>query len=190
MPIHPVPMQPVLWTIGHSTRPSEAFTATLRAWEIEQLADVRTIPRSRHNPQFNAEALAAEMARAGMTYVKMPGLGGLRKPRKDSLNKGWRNTSFRGYADYMQTDRFAAALETLMREAARLPTAIMCAEAVPWRCHRLLIADALLSRGWSVRHILSETDLQLHRLTSFARLEAGKVTYPEPSDSTQTPSLF
>lgn len=185
-----MPTHPMLWTIGHSTRSSDAFLATLRAWRIEQLADVRTIPRSRHNPQFNTETLTADMTRAGMTYVRMPGLGGLRKPRKDSLNKGWRNAGFRGYADYMQTDQFATALELLMTEAARRRTAIMCAEAVPWRCHRLLIADALLARGWTVRHLLSEVNLQPHTLTPFARLESGRVTYPEPSDSTESPSLF
>jgi len=180
----------MLWTIGHSTRSSDAFIAALRAWRIEQLADVRIIPRSRHNPQFNAEALTTDMPRAGMIYVRMPGLGGLRKPRKDSFNKGWRNASFRGYADYMQTGQFATSLQTLMTEATRRRTAIMCAEAVPWRCHRLLIADALLSRGWTVRHILSEINVQPHRLTTFARLESGNVTYPEPSDSTEPPSLF
>ncbi|BFU94208.1 MAG: hypothetical protein NTNFB02_09300 [Nitrospira sp.] len=181
---------PMLWTIGHSTRSSDAFMAALRAWRIEQLADVRSIPRSRHNPQFNAEALTADMTRAGMIYVRMPGLGGLRKPWKDSFNKGWRNASFRGYADYMQTDQFATSLEALMTEAARRRTAIMCAEAVPWRCHRLLIADTLLSRGWAVYHILSDTNLQPHTLTPFAKLESGTVTYPAPSNSTETPSLF
>jgi uncharacterized protein (DUF488 family) len=180
----------MLWTIGHSTRPIDAFIAILRAWGIARLIDVRTIPRSRHNPQFNAESLTADLMQAGMIYVHIPGLGGLRKPRKDSPNKGWRNVSFRGYADYMQTGQFATALEALVTEAARLRVAIMCAEAVPWRCHRLLIADALWSQGWEVHHILSETKLQLHSLTSFAKLESGRMTYPGPSNSTETPSLF
>lgn len=185
-----MPTHSMLWTIGHSTRPIDTFIAILRAWGITRLVDVRTIPRSRHNPQFNAESLTADMMQAGMTYVRMPDLGGLRKPRMDSLNRGWRNVSFRGYADYMQTGQFATALEALMTEGARLRVAIMCAEAVPWRCHRLLIADALLSHGWEVQHILSETNLHPHSLTSFAKLESGRVTYPEPSNSTGTPSLF
>jgi len=127
----------MLWTIGHSTRPSETFIETLRVWRVEQLADVRTIPRSRHNPQFNAETLAIEMKKAGMTYVSMPGLGGLRKPRKDSVNNGWRNASFRGYADYMQTDQFAAALEILIRK----PLNCARSSCVPKGCPGAAIAS-------------------------------------------------
>lgn len=182
-----MPQQPTIWTIGHSTRPIDEFTDFLRAHEIRLLVDVRTIPRSRHNPQFNTDTLTQSLHKAGLQYRHLSELGGLRKPKKDSVNDGWHNASFRGYADYMQTEEFLNALEDLMAEGRLQPTAIMCAEAVPWRCHRSLIADALVSRGWDIRHIMSPQKATPHVLTSFVHMEAGKLTYPKPTDS---PSLF
>lgn len=179
-----------IWTIGHSTRPIGEFTDLLRAHAVNLLVDVRTVPQSRHNPQFNAEALAESLREAGLTYLHMPALGGLRKARKDSINDGWRNTSFRGYADYMQTDEFSSALEELMADSRLQPTAIMCAEAVPWRCHRSLIADALASRGWTVRHILSPAKADEHRLTPFAVIDGDRIVYPQPADPLAPPLLF
>ena len=140
----------VLWTTGHSTRPIEEFVGLLQTHGIQLLADVRITPYSRRNPQFHSESLAKSLADAGVQYRHMPALGGRRKTRLDSVNVGWRNESFRGYADYMQIPEFWNALEDLMASAHRLPVVIMCAEAVPWRCHRTLISDALVSRGWTV----------------------------------------
>jgi uncharacterized protein (DUF488 family) len=174
---------PQLWTIGHSTKPIEEFLALLRSHGIQRLVDVRTIPRSRHNPQYDTEALAAHLMKATLTYLHMPQLGGLKKAKKDSVNIGWKNASFRGYADYMQTEQFQRALEQLMAESRVEPTAIMCAEAVPWRCHRSLIADALLIRGWTVRHIMTNSKADTHRLTRFAVVEADRITYPSASPS-------
>jgi uncharacterized protein (DUF488 family) len=182
-----MPRQPTLWTIGHSTRPIGEFTNFLRTHEIRLLVDVRTIPRLRHNPQFNTDTLAESLKEAGLVSLHMPALGGLRKARKDSINNGWRNASFRGYADYIQTVEFWHALEELMMHGRQGPTAIMCAEAVPWRCHRSLIADALASKGWEVRHIMSAEKATPHVLTSFAHFEKGTLTYPKP---TGPPSLF
>lgn len=170
-------MTPV-FTIGHSTRTIEEFLALLKAHGIERLADVRTIPRSRRNPQFNAEALPESLAQAGITYVPMPELGGLRHPRKDSPNTAWRNESFRGYADYMLTPQFEAGIARLIEIAQSAPTAIMCAEAVPWRCHRSLIADALTARGIPVQHITGVGAAKQHSVTPFARIEGTRVTYP------------
>jgi len=167
-------------TIGHSTRPADAFLTLLRAHGVTTLVDVRTIPRSRRNPQFAREALAESLARASIRYVHMPGLGGLRRPRPDSPNTGWRNAGFRGYADYMATAAFETNLAALVAEAARAPLAFMCAEAMPWRCHRSLIADALTVRGLAVEHILSASTTEPHRLTPFARVEGTTVTYPSP----------
>jgi uncharacterized protein (DUF488 family) len=167
-----------VFTVGHSTLPIERFLALLTTYGIEQLADVRTVPRSRRNPQFNADALRASLQTAGIVYVPLAELGGLRKPRADSPNSGWRNESFRGYADYMQTEAFGAGLERLVELAAQGRTAIMCAEAVPWRCHRSLVADALGVRGVKVVEILSETSYRDHSLTPFARVEGRTVTYP------------
>src|SRR5574337_527671 len=171
-------MPQVLWTIGHSTRPIDEFVSLLKAHDIQQLIDVRTVPRSRHNPQFNTETLAQSLARAAIHYRHAGNLGGLRKPKKDSINMGWRNASFRGYADYMQTEEFRKALDELMVESRLQHTAIMCAEAVPWRCHRSLIADSFVMRDWEVRHIMSETKADRHRLTSFATVENGLLQYP------------
>ncbi len=145
---------------------------------MARVVDVRTIPRSRHNPQFNADSLPACLEKAGIRYCHLPGLGGLRQATRDSLNRGWRNASFRGFADYMQTPAFEEALAELIRLARREPVALMCAEAVPWRCHRSLIADALLARGIGVEHILSGTRRQEHTLTPFARVRGTQVTYP------------
>lgn len=171
-------LPPLVLTVGHSTRSIEDFIEILRAQGVKRLADVRTVPRSRRNPQFNRDALPESLRAAGIRYVHLPGLGGLRHARRDSVNTGWRNASFRGYADYMQTAEFAANLEELMKLARREQIAIMCAEAVPWRCHRSLIADALLARGVKVEHILSATRRQPHARTPFAKLEGTSVTYP------------
>jgi len=167
-----------LWTIGHSTRPIEKFVGLLNAHGIRQLVDVRTVPKSRYNPQFNTSQLAFSLAEAGIGYRHTPELGGLRKPRKDSINTGWHNDSFRGYADYMQTVQFRNAFEELLAYGTNTSTVIMCAEAVPWRCHRSLIADALVSHSWEVRHILSETKADLHRMTTFAKYENDLLSYP------------
>jgi len=182
-----MPQQPTIWTIGHSTRPIDEFIGLLRAHQISLLVDVRTVPRSRYNPQFNTDTLAESLKEAGLSYLHIPALGGLRKARKDSINDGWRNASFRGYADYMQADEFQRALEELMAYGTKQPTAIMCAEAVPWRCHRSLIADALVSKCWDIRHITSPKKATPHVLTSFVHFEKGTLTYPKP---TNLPSLF
>jgi uncharacterized protein (DUF488 family) len=178
-----------LWTIGHSTRPIEEFLAVLKFHGIEQLVDVRTVPKSRHNPQFNTDVLAKTLKKAKIAYRHMPDLGGLRKPTKESLNSGWRNASFRGYADYMQTDEFRRALEELMAYGTDKNTAIMCAEAVPWRCHRSLIADALIVRGWTVLDIMSADRATAHKLTAFATVSDGRLIYPDPSEHA-APRLF
>jgi uncharacterized protein (DUF488 family) len=171
-----------VFTVGHSTLPIERFVAVLDAYGIERLADVRTVPRSRRNPQFNADALAASLRDAAIEYVPLGELGGLRKPRADSPNTGWRNASFRGYADYMQTEPFGAGLERLVEMSREQRTAIMCAEAVPWRCHRSLVADALLARSIPVIEILHETSYREHALTPFARVTGLTVTYPPAQD--------
>jgi uncharacterized protein (DUF488 family) len=165
-------------TVGHSTRPIDEFIALLAGHGVTRLVDVRTVPKSRHNPQFESEALAASLAAAGIGYTREAALGGFRKARPDSPNAGWRNLSFRGYADYMQTPEFADALERLMAQAVQERVAIMCAEAVPWRCHRSLVADALLVHGVGACEIASPTRLAPHRLTPFARVEGTTLTYP------------
>jgi uncharacterized protein (DUF488 family) len=169
-----------MFTVGHSNRTLDQFIELLKAQRVSLLVDVRTMPRSRHNPQFNREALPPMLAAQGIAYEHLPGLGGLRHARKDSVNTGWRNASFRGYADYMQTAEFARNLAALCELDARQTTAIMCAEAVPWRCHRSLIADALAVRGIPVTHILSAARSEPHRLTSFARVEGTSISYPGP----------
>jgi uncharacterized protein (DUF488 family) len=168
----------VVFTLGHSTLPIDCFIALLRTYGIERLVDIRTMPRSRHNPQFNGTALADTLSAEGIDFVHIHALGGLRRAHKDSRNTGWRNGSFRGYADYMQTEAFLSGLETLIQLARSKRTAIMCAEAVPWRCHRSLVADALGVRGIPVVEILSETSYRTHKLTSFAQLEGMRITYP------------
>jgi uncharacterized protein (DUF488 family) len=165
-------------TLGHSTRPIETFLELLRAHRVTQLVDVRTVPRSRRNPQFGQEALQAALAGAGIGYAHAPGLGGFRRPLPDSANAGWRNLSFRGYADYMQTPEFAAELTSLIELARTERIALMCAEAVPWRCHRSLIADALAVHGLTPCEIASPTRLQPHRLKPFACVRGETITYP------------
>ncbi len=150
----------------------------LAAHGIERLADIRTIPRSRRNPQFNRDELPATLAAQGIEYVSMPALGGLRRPRKDSPNTAWQNDSFRGYADYMQTPEFAKGIDELIALAQSAPLAIMCAEAVPWRCHRSLVADALTARGVDVRHIMTAGSAKPHQITSFAHIDGERVSYP------------
>jgi uncharacterized protein (DUF488 family) len=167
-----------IFTIGHSTLPIDQFLGLLRKFRIETLADIRTVPRSRHNPQFNADALAGELVASNVYYMPMPSLGGLRHARKDSPNMGWRNESFRGYADYMQTPAFSDALDKLIVASREKRVAIMCAEAVPWRCHRSLVADALLIRGVPAIDIFSNADSRLHELTPFAHVEGTRLTYP------------
>jgi len=167
-----------IFTVGHSTRPIEDFVALLAAHGVEQLIDIRTIPRSRTNPQFNRDTLPKTLQRVGIAYEHMPALGGLRHARPDSPNTAWRNPSFRGYADYMQTPEFAAAAAQLVEIAQGKQTAIMCAEAVPWRCHRSLVADALIARGIPVEDILSATRRSPHKLTPFAKVEGTRVWYP------------
>jgi uncharacterized protein (DUF488 family) len=170
-------------TVGHSTHPIEEFIHILEAHCMRRLVDVRTIPRSRRNPQFNLESLSASLHKAGIDYRHLPGLGGLRRPRKDSINTAWRNASFRGYADYMQSPEFGESLNDLIELASEAPTVIMCAEAVPWRCHRSLIADALVARGIPAMEILTATNSQPHAITSFAQVEGQRVTYPATANS-------
>ena len=176
---------PVVLTVGHSTRSIDDFIELLRAHKISRVVDVRTIPRSRHNPQFNRDAVADSLARAGIAYTHMAGLGGLRHPKRDSPNDGWRNASFRGYADYMQTPEFAENLEELIALAKKERVAIMCAEAVPWRCHRSLIADALTIRGIRTEEILSKSPPRVHTLTPFARVRGLAITYPRNTASSE-----
>jgi uncharacterized protein (DUF488 family) len=167
-----------IYTIGHSTRTIEQFLELLKAHGIQQIVDVRTIPKSRHNPQFGKEALAASLEQAGIAYTHLEKLGGLRHTSKDSVNLGWQNASFRGFADYMATPEFQAGLDELKAFAEKKTVAIMCAEAVPWRCHRSLIADALTIQGWQVLHIQSRKTVSPHELTPFLKVQDGKLTYP------------
>ncbi len=173
----------VIFTIGHSTRPLKEFIGLLQAHGVKRLVDVRTVPRSRHNPQFNRDTLPEMLAAQGISYTHMPGLGGLRHSRADSPNMGWRTGGFRGFADYMQTGEFDGNIEKLMELGRRERTAFMCAEAVPWRCHRSLIADALLARGVTVVHIMGKTSVIVHELTSFARVDGIRVTYPAEKET-------
>jgi uncharacterized protein (DUF488 family) len=181
-------MPRILYTIGHSTHPLDEFVAMIKAHGVAAVADVRSIPRSRRYPHFNDTHLAVELPRAGIEYLSFKSLGGRRHARKDSINLGWHNEGFRGYADYMQTPAFENGLNDLQEQAHRVPTAIMCAEAVPWRCHRSLISDAMLARGWQVMDIFSPTSAKPHGLTSFAVVEETKITYP--TDLANDPQLF
>jgi uncharacterized protein (DUF488 family) len=167
-----------IFTLGHSTLSIEHFIALLQIYGIKCLVDIRTIPRSRRNPQFNDSALASTLMAEHMEYVPLQALGGLRSALKDSGNTAWRNKSFRGYADYMQTAAFQDGLEALLQLGRQKRVAIMCAEAVPWRCHRSLVADALNVRGLPVIEILSESNYRTHKLTSFAHVEGTQITYP------------
>jgi uncharacterized protein (DUF488 family) len=176
--------RPRIFTIGHSTRTFEEFIAIVNAHGVKAVADVRLIPKSRRYPHFNDESLARELPKVGIEYHPFKSLGGRRRPDKhSSLNLAWRNDSFRGYADFLQTPAFAEALEELMTLARRIPTTTMCAEAVPWRCHRSLISDALLARGWEVLDIMSETKAPPHKLPKFAEVDGTTVTYPAEVDA-------
>ena len=168
-------------TIGHSTRAIDEFIRLLKAHGVTRVVDVRTVPRSRHNPQFNRENLPDSLGAARISYVHCPELGGLRRTTSASQNTAWRNLSFRGYADYMQTEEFRSAVVKLLEWAAHERLALMCAEAVPWRCHRSLIADALLIRGVQANEISSATRLTPHRLTPFAKVRGTRITYPAGS---------
>lgn len=175
-----------MFTIGHSTLPIELFLRTLKENDVTLLVDVRTIPQSRHNPQFGMEKLSASLRSAGIEYRWMQELGGLRRAQKNSINMGWRNSSFRGYADYMQTEAFANALEDLRGLDMQTRAAILCSEAVPWRCHRSLIGDALLVHRHSVEDIYVSAAGKSHRkphsLTPFARVEGTRLWYPEEQE--------
>jgi uncharacterized protein (DUF488 family) len=172
-----------VFTIGHSNRSIEDFVALLHQNGIVCLLDIRTVPKSRYNPQFGQDALAASLAGAGIEYRYLPGLGGLRRPRKDSPNAGWHNESFRGYADYMQTEAFAANVDGVVELARSTACALMCAEAVPWRCHRSLVGDALLVRGVQVADIIDARQRRPHRLTPFAQVDGVRITYPPQQGS-------
>jgi uncharacterized protein (DUF488 family) len=172
-----------VFTIGHSTRSIEEFVDILRADRIERVVDVRSIPKSRHVPQFNREELAKGLRARRISYIHLGTLGGRRHAKKDSVNLGWRNASFRGFADYMQTAEFAEGLERLMKCAREKRTVIMCAEAVPWRCHRSLIGDALLIRGVAVEDILSATSRRPHTLTAFAKVQGQRIIYPAEQEN-------
>jgi uncharacterized protein (DUF488 family) len=167
-----------VFTIGHSTHPIAEFIEILEAHGVKGVVDIRTIPRSRHNPQFNRHSLAKSLGAAGIAYTHIKKLGGLRHPAKDSINLGWRNSGFRGFADYMQTPEFETVLERAIKLAKTKPSALMCAEAVPWRCHRSLIADALKVQKIPVMHISSATRASAHKITPFALVRGSRITYP------------
>lgn len=167
-----------IFTIGHSTRPIGQFIELLRSNGVKQLLDIRTIPKSRHNPQFNGDEIAASLRAARIRYVYIKDLGGLRRAKPDSINRGWRKASLRGYADYMQTQAFIQALDHAIQLAETTPSALMCAEAVPWRCHRSLVADALLVRGIQVEEIIGAAKPKEHKLTPFACVRGTDITYP------------
>lgn len=172
-----------VWTIGHSAHPIENFLALLQAHGIRQLIDIRTLPGSKRHPQFDQDNLKSSLEAVGIRYQHRKGLGGLRKPKADSINQAWKNSGFRGYADYMQTEAFEEELRHLMEAASQAPTVIMCAEVLPWRCHRSLVADALDARQVEVRHIMSPTQANPHRRTAFAKLNKGKLSYPQAQES-------
>jgi uncharacterized protein (DUF488 family) len=167
-----------VYTIGHSTRPIDEFIDLLRLNGVELLADIRTIPKSRRNPQYWQDALEASLDAAGIGYVHLPGLGGRRRAAPDSVNTAWRNASFRGYADHMGTEEFAEEPQRLIDLSREQVIAMMCAEAVPWRCHRSLVADALVVRGIEVLDIISPTSVRPHTLRDWARVEGTRITYP------------
>ncbi len=173
---------PTVLTVGHSDRPLEEFLRLLRAHGVTLVADVRKMPGSRRNPQFGRDTLPRALRRAGIGYVHLPGMGGLRRPRPDSPNTGWENASFRGYADHMLTPEFEASLRELLGHVGEGRVALMCAEAVPWRCHRSLIADALVARGVAVGHILGAGRTRPHALRPWARVRGTRVTYPAPAE--------
>jgi uncharacterized protein (DUF488 family) len=170
--------KPVVLTVGHSTRTLGELIGLLKGNAVDRLIDVRTVPRSRHNPQFNSDSLPSALEAEGIHYEHVAGLGGFRRTRPGSPNTGWRNLSFRGYADYMQTPEFSVYLRALIEQAIVERIALMCAEAVPWRCHRSLIADALVVHGLRVEEITSEANRREHVLTPFAKVEGTTITYP------------
>jgi uncharacterized protein (DUF488 family) len=174
-----------VYTVGHSTRTWPELVDLLQAHGIRLLADIRKLPGSRKFPQFDREALERALPEAGIVYVHLPALGGRRPAHKTSPNTGWRNASFRGYADYMATEAFEGGLEQLRSLLPRGPVAIMCAEAVPWRCHRSLVSDALLARGARVLHLGTASEPRPHELTAFARVDGEHVTYPPEGDAEQ-----
>lgn len=171
-------VSPLILTVGHSTRTAREFTELLHAHDIEGLADVRRFPGSRRHPHFSRDALETSLTTESIAYRHLPELGGRRTSRPDSANTGWQVAAFRAYADYMASDDFARGLDALLAFASGRRVAVMCAEAQWWRCHRRLIADALVARGIEVRHIMSPTRAQPHELTSFARIDGNDVTYP------------
>lgn len=179
-------MTGTIFTVGHSTHPIDEFVELLAAHGIAQLVDIRTIAKSRHNPQFGEDELRESLPTNGIAYQRLEALGGLRRTTKDSVNGAWKNASFRGFADYMQTDAFEAGLAELLALADQKPTVIMCAEAVPWRCHRSLVGDALIVRGVEVLDIMTAKSAKPHTLTSFARVDGMRVTYP-PTPSEDRP---
>jgi len=168
----------VVFTIGHSTRTIEEFVELLKTYTINLVVDVRTVPRSPHNPQFNKETLPNTLKSLGIKYIHMPEIGGLRRPKHDSINLAWKNSGFRGYADYMQTKEFADSLLKIIALARENRLVLMCAEALPWRCHRSLISDALVVRHVKVEHIISATSCLNHQLNEMALAEGTKITYP------------
>jgi uncharacterized protein (DUF488 family) len=170
----------IILTIGHSTRTIEDFIDLLKAHGVQLIVDIRTIPRSRRNPQFNEDTLAVSLKESGIDYVRLKELGGLRRPRMDSQNMGWRNLSFRGFADYTQTPDFETGINELIRLARDRTVAVMCAEALPWRCHRSLVADALVVRGIEVEHIITLKKRTEHSMTKWAKVVGKQITYPEP----------
>jgi uncharacterized protein (DUF488 family) len=172
-----------IWTVGHSNHPIEEFLDILKAHSVERVLDVRRFPASRKWPHFNMEALAKNLGGAGVDYVGMPDLGGRRKPRADSPHVAWRSDAFRGYADYMDTEEFAGEFARAMSLARENRSALMCAEALPWRCHRSILADAFLARGWDVFEILSEKEARPHGLPDFARQQGERVIYDRPPQS-------
>jgi uncharacterized protein (DUF488 family) len=177
-----MPEKKPVCTIGHATRPIEQFIGLLKENEIGCVLDIRTVPRSRHNPQFNRDTLPASLAAAGIEYRHLAGLGGLRHARPDSPNGGWRNASFRGYADYMQTPEFAQNVEAVAGLSQTVRCVLMCAESVPWRCHRSMVADALVVRGVPVEHIMGPHKRKPHTLTPFAQVEGTQLSYPPEPD--------
>lgn len=168
----------LIHTIGHSTRSLEEFIQLLQVYSVMEVMDIRTVPKSRHNPQFNRETLPDALNTAGLSYMHLPQLGGLRRPRPDSQNTGWRNSSFRGFADYMQTTEFEISIEKLIELAKSKRIVLMCAEALPWRCHRSLIADALVVRNIKVEHIMSLSQSRAHSITPWALVSGTSITYP------------
>ncbi|MFC5461743.1 DUF488 family protein [Massilia niabensis] len=179
----------IVCTIGHSNRPIEEFIALLQENGVQFLLDIRTVPKSRHNPQFGQDLLPVSLAEAGIAYRQMPGLGGLRRPLKDSPNSGWRNTSFRGYADYMQTPEFNQNVEEVVQLASNTRCALMCAESVPWRCHRSMVADALAVRGIQAEHIINRGKRRPHTLTKFARVDGTRILYPPEETGEESSGL-